>query len=225
MTEAPRRHRDRGLSLLQIKKIGNSVGLILPKELLARLKLKVGDKLYVVEQTGTRNQAHVRMIPSMPRRWRSPGAVSEISQTPTKRWQSERATVADTCHRSRCPCRATGLIRRHADGIRDLGLLESALGRPLQQMRLRADRSRAAWLLPMRFGIARNHPFVDGNKRQPFCVDHRVPRSQWDRLRSCPRKPQAAAMILGLPAGEISEDSLARWIRDNWPCRNRRRKP
>jgi putative addiction module antidote len=37
--------------VLQIKKIGNSVGLILPKELLARLKLKEGDKFYVVEQT------------------------------------------------------------------------------------------------------------------------------------------------------------------------------
>lgn len=36
---------------LQIKKIGNSVGLILPKELLARLKLQEGDKLHVVEQT------------------------------------------------------------------------------------------------------------------------------------------------------------------------------
>jgi putative addiction module antidote len=37
--------------LLQIKKIGNSVGLIFPKELLARLRLKEGDKLHVVEQT------------------------------------------------------------------------------------------------------------------------------------------------------------------------------
>ena len=37
--------------LLQIKKVGNSLGLILPKELLARLRLKEGDKLYVVEQT------------------------------------------------------------------------------------------------------------------------------------------------------------------------------
>jgi putative addiction module antidote len=37
--------------VLQIKKIGNSTGLILPKELLARLKLKEGDKLYVVEHT------------------------------------------------------------------------------------------------------------------------------------------------------------------------------
>jgi putative addiction module antidote len=38
-------------AILQVKKIGNSVGLILPKELLARSKLRVGDKLYVVEQT------------------------------------------------------------------------------------------------------------------------------------------------------------------------------
>jgi putative addiction module antidote len=37
--------------LLQVKKIGNSLGLILPKELLARLKLKEGDKLHVIEQT------------------------------------------------------------------------------------------------------------------------------------------------------------------------------
>ena len=37
--------------ILQIKKIGNSTGLILPRELLARLKLAEGDKLHVVEQT------------------------------------------------------------------------------------------------------------------------------------------------------------------------------
>lgn len=37
--------------LLQIKKVGNSLGLILPKELLARLRLKEGDNLYVVELT------------------------------------------------------------------------------------------------------------------------------------------------------------------------------
>ena len=42
---------DTGGAVLQIRKIGNSVGLILPKDLLARLKLKEGDKLYVVEQT------------------------------------------------------------------------------------------------------------------------------------------------------------------------------
>jgi putative addiction module antidote len=50
VNEAPRSIEIEGY-LLQIKKIGNSVGLILPKELLARLKLKEGDKLHVVEQT------------------------------------------------------------------------------------------------------------------------------------------------------------------------------
>ena len=38
-------------SVLQIRKIGNSLGLILSKELLARLRLKEGDKLHIVEQT------------------------------------------------------------------------------------------------------------------------------------------------------------------------------
>jgi putative addiction module antidote len=50
VNEAPRDVEIEGY-LLQIKKIGNSVGLILPKELLARLKLKEGDKFHVVEQT------------------------------------------------------------------------------------------------------------------------------------------------------------------------------
>jgi putative addiction module antidote len=50
VSEKPRDFEIEGY-LLQIKKIGNSVGLILPKDLLARLKLKEGDKLHVVEQT------------------------------------------------------------------------------------------------------------------------------------------------------------------------------
>jgi putative addiction module antidote len=50
MNEAPRRSGIEGY-VLQVKKIGNSVGLILPKDLLARLKLNEGDKLHVVEQT------------------------------------------------------------------------------------------------------------------------------------------------------------------------------
>ena len=47
----PVRDVDAQGAVLSIKKIGNSVGLILPKELLARLKLKVGDKFHIVEQT------------------------------------------------------------------------------------------------------------------------------------------------------------------------------
>lgn len=50
MNEKPRDLEIEG-HLLQIKKIGNSLGFILPKDLLARFKLKEGDKLHVVEQT------------------------------------------------------------------------------------------------------------------------------------------------------------------------------
>jgi putative addiction module antidote len=50
MNETPRHHEAEGY-ILQIRKVGNSVGLILPKELLARLRLKAGDKLHIVEQT------------------------------------------------------------------------------------------------------------------------------------------------------------------------------
>ena len=49
--------------VLQIKKIGNSTGLILPKELLARLKLGEGDKLHVVEQT----ERGIRLSPYDPK--------------------------------------------------------------------------------------------------------------------------------------------------------------
>ena len=50
MSELPRKGASEG-HVLQVKRIGNSVGLILPKDLLARLKLSEGDKLHVVELT------------------------------------------------------------------------------------------------------------------------------------------------------------------------------
>ena len=64
--------------------------------------------------------------------------------------------------------------------------------------------------------MAKNHPFVDGNKRTALLalytflgindVDFVVPEAD------------AAAMILALAAGEVSEENLTRWIRDNWPA-------
>jgi death-on-curing protein len=100
------------------------------------------------------------------------------------------------------------------DGVRDIGLLESALARPLNKFGY-GESDLAALAAAYAFGIARNHPFVDGNKRAAFAsiivflglngIDFDVP-------------PEAAtAIILSLAAGEVSEESLARWIRDNLP--------
>lgn len=101
-----------------------------------------------------------------------------------------------------------------ADGIRDLGLLESALARPINKYGY-GESDLAALAAAYAFGIARNDPFVDGNKRAAFAsiivflglngFDFDVPPEQ------------ATAMILALAAGEVSEESLTRWIKDNWP--------
>jgi len=101
-----------------------------------------------------------------------------------------------------------------ADGVRDRGLIESALGRPRHKFAY-GESDLAALAAAYAFGIAENHPFVDGNKRTAFAsmlvflglngIDFDVP-------------PQdATVMIVSLAAGEVSEESLARWIRDNWP--------
>jgi death-on-curing protein len=100
------------------------------------------------------------------------------------------------------------------DGIRDQGMLESALGRPINKFTY-GETDFAALAAAYAFGIARNHPFVDGNKRAAFGalivflglndIDFLVPSES------------ATAMILSLAAGEVNEEGLTRWIRDNWP--------
>ena len=98
------------------------------------------------------------------------------------------------------------------DGMRDRGLLESALARP-ENKHAYGESDLAALAAAYAFRIARNHPFVDGNKRAAFAsilvflglngVDFEAPPAD------------ATAMMLPLAAGEISEESLARWIADN----------
>ncbi|MEJ1160975.1 type II toxin-antitoxin system death-on-curing family toxin [Prosthecomicrobium sp. N25] len=97
-------------------------------------------------------------------------------------------------------------------GIRDIGLLESALGRPMNRYAYEGEEDPAALAAAYAYGIARNHPFVDGNKRAAFLsivvflglngVDFRVP------------EPEAVVVILSLAAGTMDEEGLARWIRD-----------
>jgi death on curing protein len=105
------------------------------------------------------------------------------------------------------------------DGIRDQGMLESALGRLINKFGY-GETDLAAVAAAYGFGIARNHPFVDGNKRAAFGaiivflglndIDFLVPPES------------ATAMILSLAAGEVNEEGLTRWIRDNWPSEPRK---
>ena len=97
------------------------------------------------------------------------------------------------------------------EGLRDVGMLESALGRPMNKYAY-GEVDLADLAAAYAFGIARNHPFVDGNKRAALLalivflglngVEFDVP------------EPEAAVAIQSLAAGALSEDELALWIRD-----------
>lgn len=101
-----------------------------------------------------------------------------------------------------------------APGLRDEGLLHSAVERPLnkwQYERAELPEIAAAYA----FGLAKNHAFVDGNKRIAFMTMMTFLRK--NGVRFAPAQAPATAMMIALAAGEVSEESLARWIRDNWP--------
>jgi len=100
------------------------------------------------------------------------------------------------------------------DGIRDLGMLESALGRPVNKFAY-GEGDLAALAAAYAFGITRNHPFVDGNKRAAFGA--LIVFLGLKDIDFVVAPESATAIILALAAGEVSEESLTRWIRDNWP--------
>lgn len=105
-------------------------------------------------------------------------------------------------------------IHGGAGGLRDEGMLESALDRPRNKWSYEsAELPELA--ASHAFGIARNHPFIDGNKRTSLLALYTF--LGINGIDFVVLEADAAAMILALAAGEVSEESLTRWIRDNWP--------
>jgi len=101
------------------------------------------------------------------------------------------------------------------EGVRDQGLLESALGRPVNKWSY-GETDLAVLAAAYGYGLARNHAFVDGNKRIAFMTMMIFLRI--NGIRITPSQPQATAIMLELAAGSVSEDGLTRWIRDNLPA-------
>jgi len=97
-------------------------------------------------------------------------------------------------------------------GLRDAGLLESALARP-QNLVAYGDPDIAALAAAYAFGIAKNHPFVDGNKRTSYVISrlflrlngYDVTAPEAERLR----------VWLALAAGETGEETLIKWFQAN----------
>ena len=96
-------------------------------------------------------------------------------------------------------------------GVRDQGLLESALARAKNRWAY-GDDDPAILAAAYAFGTARNHPFVDGNKRTAWVIARLFLVLNRHRLVFTPA--DAIAFMLALAAGELSEEQVADWFRE-----------
>jgi death on curing protein len=106
------------------------------------------------------------------------------------------------------------LLARHggASGIRDEGLLDSALGRPRNLYHYEKP-THFELAASYAFGLIKNHPFVDGNKRIGFATA--VLFLEINGLRFMADEVDAVLNTLGLAAGEMKEAAFATWLKSN----------
>ena len=97
-------------------------------------------------------------------------------------------------------------------GIRDEGLLDSTLARPLNRAGY-GDPDIAELAAVYAIGIVRNHPFVDGNKRTGFAALFMFLALNGADFE--PPEVDATMAILRLAAGDTSDDEFIEWVRDN----------
>ena len=98
-------------------------------------------------------------------------------------------------------------------GVRDMGLLESAMMRPQNLARYNPDADIAALTAAYAYSLAKNHPFVDGNKRAAFLSVGLFLGINGYSLTATPI--DAIQAVLALAGGDMSEDEFAHWIRAN----------
>lgn len=99
-----------------------------------------------------------------------------------------------------------------APGVRDEGLLESALARPVNTHG-HGEADFCTLAANYSFGIVRNHPYVDGNKRTAFLAAYVFLRMNGLELMA--DEVSATTAMLALTAGDSSEDEFAAWLRAN----------
>jgi death-on-curing protein len=99
-----------------------------------------------------------------------------------------------------------------ASGIRGVGLLDSALARPLNLWAY-AKPNVFELAAAYAFGIAKNHPFVDGNKRTAFLAAYLFLTQDGWRLAAS--QNEAVRIVLRLAAGDMGEPEFANWLESN----------
>ncbi len=107
------------------------------------------------------------------------------------------------------------LLTQHGGGagVRDEGLLDSALTRPKQKFQYEPKSSIFDLAASYSFGIAKNHPFVDGNKRTAFTIGTLFLEINGYVLNA--PEPIAAIAFENLAAGFFTEEDLSSWFKEH----------
>ena len=98
-------------------------------------------------------------------------------------------------------------------GLRDRGLLDSALSRPRNRFEYESESDLWSLAASYGFGIARNHPFVDGNKRAAFQAMYLF--LGLNGLRIDVPEEEVVGLMLALASGALDEAKLSSWLRDH----------
>lgn len=103
-------------------------------------------------------------------------------------------------------------IREHGGslGVRDEGLLESALDRPRNRWHYGDETATPALAAAYGFGIAKNYPFIDGNKRTAFQVMYVFLGLNGHSLDAT--EPEVVELMESVAGGSVGEDALAAWL-------------
>jgi death-on-curing protein len=99
------------------------------------------------------------------------------------------------------------------EGIRDEGLLESALDRPVQKFQYEQESTLPELAASYTYGIARNHPFFDGNKRSSLLAA--IVFLEINGMKFNATEEEAVLETIALAAGERTEKEYASWLTKN----------
>jgi death on curing protein len=113
----------------------------------------------------------------------------------------------------------TSQVQEHGGslGLRDPGLLESALDRPRNRFYYESESDLASLAASYGFGLARNHPFVDGNKRVAFQAMYVFLGLNGFRIEA--EEAEVVRLILALASDDLPESELAVWLRQHTAAR------
>lgn len=106
-------------------------------------------------------------------------------------------------------------IQQHggSSGIRDEGVLESALARPLNKLAYEPESDLASLAAAYGYGLATNHAYVDGNKRVAFMAMYVFLGLNGQEVEAS--QHEVIELMLAVAGGRLEETGLARWIREH----------